>query len=314
MIKKIIYVFFLVSFFSCSTSNSVQLTHIIISDSIRIKSDLTYITKTDNFRNCYNPETLDKIAAYIKTQFSNISDSVSEQKIFVNDTSYKNIICSLGTQNNERIIIGAHYDVCGDQEGADDNASGIAGLMELARLMSKENLKYRLDFVAYSLEEPPYFRTKNMGSYRHAKYLHDCNVPVKGMICLEMIGFYSDKPHSQHYPLDFLELFYGDKADFIGIVQKCYNGEFGNNFRDIMQNNQVIPTKSFTMPSFLPGVDYSDHLNYWKFGYSSVMITNTAFFRNRNYHKKSDVLETLDIHRIALVVDELYLSLKEVNK
>ena len=127
-------------------------------------------------------------------------------------TAIKNIICSINTDKKERIVIGAHYDVCGDQDGADDNASGVAGLLELARLLKHEKLNYRIDFVAYTLEEPPFFGTENMGSSIHAKYISDNKISLKGMISLEMIGYFNDKPHSQKYPLSFLKWFYGNKV------------------------------------------------------------------------------------------------------
>jgi hypothetical protein len=151
-----------------------------------------------------------------------------------------------------------------------------------------------------------------MGSYIHAKYLKDNNIPVKGMICLEMIGYYNDIPKSQDYPLGFLSWFYGNKGNYITFVQKWGNGNFGKSLKKLMQQNQFIPTKSFTGPKFLPGMDYSDHLNYWRFNYSAVMITNTSFYRNKNYHKDTDRIETLDIKRMALLIDEIYVALTKL--
>lgn len=149
--------------------------------------------------------------------------------------TYKNIICTINPEKKERIIIGAHYDVCGNQDGADDNASGIVGLLELARQLKNLDLNYRIDFVAYTLEEPPFFGTDYMGSHIHAKYLFDNKIPVKGMICLEMIGYYRDDENSQDYPLGFLSWIYGKKGDYITVVQKYWNGKFGNDIKRQMQ-------------------------------------------------------------------------------
>jgi hypothetical protein len=256
---------------------------------------------------------LDSSASYIKYQFRLLGDSVIEQKYSFRSLDFKNIIFSIGPANTDRIIIGAHYDVCGKQEGADDNASGIAGLLELARLLKGQPLKYRIDFVAYSTEEPPFFKSENMGSYVHAKYLFDNNIKVKGMVCLEMIGFYKEEKHTQNYPLPILKWFYGSKGNYITVVQKFGNGPFGRFMKQSMLGNQTISTKSFKSPKWLPGVDFSDHLNYWKFGYSAVMITNTAFYRNHNYHTEGDSLETLNIGKIGLVVDEVYRALIKLN-
>lgn len=231
----------------------------------------------------------------------------------VNGNTYKNVIGSIGIENKRHIIIGAHYDVCGDQQGADDNASGITGLLELARLLSKEKLNYRIDFVAYTLEEPPFFRTQQMGSYVHANYLSVNKISVKGMICLEMIGYYSDKKGSQNYPISEMNLLYGDTADFITVVQNDQSGEFGNQIEFLMKNQSLIKTISFKGSSSVSGVDFSDHLNYWNLNYPAVMITNTSFYRNKNYHTKNDTIETLDLDKMCALIEQLYLTIKQLN-
>jgi hypothetical protein len=288
-------------------------TYKLSSDTVRIKGDLDSIIYAGGYRNYTNLRILNKVAGFIKNQFKSVSDSVIEQKFKYGDAEYKNIICSINTDKTERIVIGAHYDVCGDQDGADDNASGVAGLLELARLLKNEKLNYRIDFVAYSLEEPPFFRSEWMGSNIHARYIHDNKIPLKGMICLEMIGYFSSKPKSQEYPVGLLKWFYGNRGDFIMVVQRFGNGKFGNEIKKGMQGINIIPTRSFKGPKTLAGVDFSDHRNYWKYDYSALMITNTSFYRNKNYHEKTDKLETIDIGRLALTIDELYLTLKQLR-
>lgn len=280
-----------------------------LSDTVRIRADLNKITTTPRSRNYKNVDILDDVAKYIKMEFLKETPSVEEQKFDVKESEYKNIIASFGPKDAERVIIGAHYDVCGDYQGADDNASGVAGLLELARLLKSQNLKYRFDLVAYTLEEPPYFRSEYMGSYVHAKYLNDNKIPVKGMISLEMIGYYSDTEGSQNYPLGFLKWIYGTKGNFITIVEKLKSGDFAKSFRKNMIEEQTIRTKKFKAPSSLAGIDFSDHLNYWRFDYSAVMITNTAFYRNKNYHTKHDIVEKLNIGHIGLVVDGVFRAL-----
>jgi hypothetical protein len=312
-LNKELLIFFLYSlFFNFCYCKQDSVDH-NYSSVTRIKKDLQQITKTKIARNYLHPEVLNKTAKYIFDEFSKCCDSVIYQIYLVDGTEYKNVVGSISAQNNERIIVGAHYDVCEEQEGADDNGSGIAGLLELARLLSKEKLSHRIDFVAYTLEEPPFFRTEEMGSHIHAKFLSDNNIPVIGMVCLEMIGYFSDKEDSQEYPLGLLKWFYGNRGDFITVVQKWGNGDFGDEFTDMMKQLNLIETKSFSGPTFLPGLDFSDHLNYWKFNYPAVMVTNTAFYRNKNYHQSSDRMETLDIGRMSLVIDELFLSLKELS-
>jgi hypothetical protein len=280
-----------------------------LADTMRLKQDLLKITQTPRPRHYRNLDILDSVAAYIHAELSKMTPSVAEQKFEVQKHTYKNIIASFGPTDAERIVIGAHYDVCGEQEGADDNASGVAGLLELARLLKDQPLKYRFDLVAYTLEEPPYFRTENMGSFVHAKYLNDNKIAVKGMVCLEMIGYFDEKQGSQDYPLGFLKWIYGSKGDFITVVENMNSGAFAKEFRRNLLKEQTIRTKKFKAPARLPGIDFSDHRNYWQFGYSAVMITNTAFYRNKNYHRKTDKVETLDIGRMGLVVDGVFRAL-----
>jgi Peptidase family M28 len=318
MLKKILYIFTLFvlmgfTWFKYDNLDAGIKPYPRLSDTMRIKTDLMTITQTEKPRNYRNKAVLDTVAAYIQTEFLKETPSVLEQKFKAkNGVEYKNIIASFGPKDAERIIIGAHYDVCGDQEGADDNASGMAGLLELARLLKNQPLKYRFDLVAYTLEEPPFFRTESMGSYVHAQYLNDNKIAVKGMVCLEMIGFYDNTEGSQTYPVGFLKWFYGSKGNFITVVEKMQSGGFAKTFRKNMLTEQTLRTKKFKAPASLPGIDFSDHKNYWHFGYSAVMITNTAFYRNKNYHEKGDTMEKLNIGNIGLVVDGVFRALMKI--
>ncbi len=181
------------------------------SDTTIIKSHLKAITKSEGYRNHQNIQELNRVADYIHQVFNQYADSAWFQEFSVNGKVYKNVICSFGTKHSERMIIGAHYDVCGRQEGADDNASGVVGLLELARMLEHQQLNKRVDLVAYTLEEPPYFRTEYMGSYVHAKSLVDQGVDVYGMLSVEMIGYFKDEKKSQGYPVGILSWVYGNR-------------------------------------------------------------------------------------------------------
>lgn len=280
-----------------------------LSDTTVIKSHLTAITKSGEFRTFKNIDQLNNSADYIKTVFAKYSDSVFIQEYVVNGQVYKNVICSFGTEYRKKVIVGAHYDVCGNQEGADDNASGVVGLLELARLLKGQKLAQRVDLVAYTLEEPPYFRTENMGSYIHAKSLSDSKAEVSGMISLEMIGYFNDQKKSQSYPIGLLSIFYGNKGNYITLVKKFGAGQFTRKFCRKYKSTKALRTKTFSGPRIIAGIDFSDHLNYWKFGFSALMITDTSFYRNNNYHKPTDTMETLDIIRMAKVIDGVYNTL-----
>lgn len=272
------------------------------ADTAFAKGHLEFLTKSES-REYLNTKRLDSVADYIKQHFSKYAQEVCEQKFSVGGRIYRNVICSFDTTHSKRIIVGAHYDACGRQPGADDNASGVTGLLELARLLYEKPLSYRVDLVAYTLEEPPYFRTEMMGSYMHAKELHDQGLNVKGMISLEMIGYFDDNKRTQDYPVGIMKLFYGSQGNYIATVQKFGYGSFANKFRKKFRQQSQVRSKKLKAPSWIPGVDFSDHLNYWKFGYSALLITDTAFYRNKNYHEATDTIETLNIPKMCLVID-----------
>ncbi len=282
-----------------------------VSDTLLIRNHLKVITKNYKYRNHTDIETLNRVADYIHKTFKKHTDSVRHQEYVVNGQTYKNVICTFnGTQPDAKtIIIGAHYDVCGNQEGADDNASGVVGLLELSRLLKNKTLKYRIELVAYTLEEPPFFDTKNMGSYIHAKSLIEDKIDVFGMISLEMIGYYSDDKNSQKYPITGLSSIYGDQGNFITLVNREKIDIFSKKFCSAFEKQKLIKTVIFNSPKSLSSIEFSDHLNYWKFNFNALMITDTAFFRNTNYHTKQDTMEKLDIQKMAKVIDNTYQAL-----
>ncbi|MEO0471864.1 MAG: M28 family peptidase [Bacteroidota bacterium] len=299
------YIPFLLSFFLPDSSVFAQ----VQADTSLIQHHLRFISQTDDFRHHANPNRLNEVAAYLHAAFAQYSQSVSYQPFTVDGTEYKNVIATFGPPDAPRIIVGAHYDVCGHQQGADDNASGTVGLLELARMLQGQSLQHRIDLVAYTLEEPPYFRTQHMGSFVHARSLKEEDAEVLGMVCLEMIGFFKDEKGSQTYPLKPLALIYGKKGNYITLVRKFGAGRFARRFCRKYKRSRSIRTKTFTAPAKLQGIDFSDHRNYWHFGFSALMITDTAFFRNPHYHEKTDVIETLDIPRMARVIEGVFLSL-----
>lgn len=287
------------------------------ADTTVILNHLTTLVKTNGNRYYKDTSTLNAAADYIKSEFKKYSLIITEQEYEAYGKKYKNIICSFDTAFKERIVIGAHYDVCDPLPGADDNATGVAGLLEIARLLNEDSTRIsncRIDLVAYTLEEPPFFRSNLMGSYIHAKSLYDANVEVRGMICLEMIGYFSDEKKSQDYPVGLFKLIYGRKGNFITVVQKTGAGRFVRKFKRRMKRNAEIETKGFKGPKWITGIDFSDHLNYWKFGFPALMITDTAFYRNKNYHTPDDTIEKLNLEKMAEVINGVYSTLKLMMK
>ncbi len=268
-----------------------------------LKSTVKYLSAIKPSRNADNPDSLKMSADYISGKFREYGLKTDSQKFAVSGIQYENVIASVGPENGQRLVIGAHYDVCGDQPGADDNASGIAGLLEIARFAKayESRLRHRIDFVAYTLEEPPHFATTSMGSYVHAKSLKDKKVNVRGMICLESIGYFSDKAGSQSFPVSAMKLIYPTTGNFIAIVGNIKSLSLSSGVEKNMAPTG-IGIQRINVPAFIPGIDFSDHRNYWKFGYRAIMVTDTALYRNSNYHEPSDTPDTLDYTKMRDVV------------
>lgn len=275
------------------------------ADSTRIAHHLGVLTQTLEFRTHKNTEQLNATSAYLLSELRKFCDTVYYQPYEANGKQYRNVIGEMGPKNTPLLVVGAHYDVCSNQQGADDNASGVAGLLELSHILHEKKLDNRIQFVAYTLEEPPFFRTDKMGSYVHAESLHQSNQTVLGMISLEMIGYFDDAKGSQDYPVNLLKLVYGSRGNFITLVNKMNKGKFARRLSRKFKQYAQLKTKKFTAPAALPGIDFSDHLNYWKFGYSALMITDTAFYRNKNYHETTDTIETLNLTKMAQVISTL---------
>jgi Zn-dependent M28 family amino/carboxypeptidase len=252
-----------------------------------------------------HPENLFRAAEYIRKQFQQSGAAIYEHSYEVEGLHYKNVMAEYGPDSPSVIIMGAHYDAVIGSPGADDNASGVAGILELARLFSNTPLSSRVILCAYTLEEPPFFASDLMGSAVHARALQDEKIDVNLMICFEMIGFFSDEPDSQLYPLPFLNLYYPSTGNFIAIVDQFFSTQAWQMKRWMLQTTD-LPVYSINAPKWLPGVDWSDHRNFWNQGYPAVMITDTAFYRNQSYHSADDTPETLDYEKMAQVVHGAY--------
>lgn len=291
---------------------SIKEKPVIPAQEERLYRDVKALTSINPPRNFKNLNSLNKAADYIFNQFQQAGYKPNFQAFKVSGKEYRNVIAVYGDKNHDRIIIGAHYDVFGNQDGADDNASAVAGLLEIARIVKelKPRLKHYLEFVAYTLEEPPFFGSNEMGSSIHAKSVANQRNKIKMMICLEMIGFFSEQKGSQKYPMQLLKLFYPSRGDFILIVGRFGKWTLVRKIKKLMIKGSTIDVRSINAPGFAAGIDYSDHRNYWKNKIPAVMITDTAFYRNPNYHKKTDTIDTLDFKKMAEVVKGVYWAIR----
>jgi Zn-dependent M28 family amino/carboxypeptidase len=275
-------------------------------DPARLETHIRALSESFVPRDESHPENLDRCAAYIRREFESAHARVSEQPFTIDGKTYRNVIAHFGPETKELVVVGAHYDTHGPMPGADDNASGVAGLLELARLLGAAQLPVRVELVAYTLEELPFFRSEQMGSAMHAKALKREGAVVRVMFSLEMIGYFSDAPDSQHFPISVLSLFYPKEGNFISVIGKMGEGMLVRKIKKAMAEATSLPVYSINAPRLIPGVDFSDHLSYWREGYPAVMITDTAFYRNANYHTMWDTAERLDYQRMSQVVEGVY--------
>ncbi len=281
----------------------------------RLIQDVETLCSIQPPRNYQNLGSLNAIADYIREVFREFGKDKAEvwdQAFQVAEGEYRNVICSWPGKQEKKLIIGAHYDVDGEQAGADDNASAVAGLLELARLIGdlEPDLAYQVDLVAYTLEEAPFFFTDWMGSAVHARHLRQQNAPVAGMVSLEMIGYFDSRPGSQNYPVEAMKAFYPSAGDFIAVVGRLEDEPMVQFFTEMIRKYAQIDVQFLCAPlEQVQDISRSDHINYWKQGYPAVMVTDTSFLRNPNYHQASDTPDTLDFDKMVEVVKGVYAAL-----
>ena len=214
-----------------------------------------------------------------------------------------------GSTEQSFILVGAHYDTVPGSPGADDNASGVAALIELAGLLGKDGLPIR--FVAFANEEMPYFLSAEMGSSVSARRSRERGENIRAMLSLEMLGYYRDEPGSQTYPPP-LGVFYPDRANFIAFVGDLGARDLVRRSIGLFRKHAKFPSEGVSAPSFIPGVTWSDHWSFRRHGFPAVMITDTAFNRYAHYHLPSDTPEKLDYERLARVTLGLAGVLREL--
>lgn len=281
-----------------------------------LKAHVLKLAEEFSPRSFDDPENLEAAAKYIEERLVDAGGRVTRQPFKAKGRQYSNIIASFGPENGPVVIVGAHYDSfkneLNDNPGADDNASGVAGLLELARMLGANRPEKRVDLVAYCLEEPPFFGTRDMGSAVHAASLHSGGENVIAMICLEMIGYFNDEKDSQSYPVPGMTAIYPSQGNFIAIVGRFQETVVSYKVKHAMKGASGLPVKSINIPGILSGLDFSDHRNFWQYGYKAVMITNTAFYRNPAYHTAEDTADRLDYRRMALVVRGVYAAVQSL--
>ncbi len=254
-----------------------------------------------------------KTAAYLETAFRTAGYQVNLYPYHVNTQEFNNLEVEIigTTQPEEIIIIGAHYDSVANVPGANDNGSGAAAVLALARRFAQNPQKRTLRFVQFVNEEPPFFWTPNMGSLVYAQICRQRQDQIIGMMSLETMGYYSDEPGSQKYPSP-LNLFYPLQGDFIAFVGNIASGKWLKQVVKSFREHTLFPSEGAAVPNLLPGVGWSDHWSFWQQGYPAFMVTDTAPFRYPYYHTPQDTPDRIDYERLARVVAGLERVIREV--
>jgi len=288
----------------------------IQQSSARLKAHLTVLTRTIGERSVYRPENLKKAQDYIHSILREIGLDPRRQAYRYEQMEAANVEAevSAGSNPSKRYVLGAHYDSVEGTVGADDNASAVAVMLETARqltaLKSGRFPDISVKFVAFALEEPPVYGTRLMGSRVYARNAGKARERIDGMICLEMVGYTCRQPGCQDYPFPLMYFGYPETGNFIGIVGNFKSRQFARGLTEAFLNNPELPVVKLTVPFngwILPSVRLSDHASFWDEGYKAVMITDSAFYRNPNYHLLSDEMDTLDFNFMARLVQSLLL-------
>lgn len=279
-------------------------------DEARLRQSVQFLIEQVGTRNYEDSATLEVAASYIEAQFKQTGAVVSSQRFQVGLEWFRNIVAQFGPVAKPAIIVGAHYDTEASTPGADDNASGVAGLLELARLLGQQPPKNSVELVAYTLEEPPNFDSENMGSWQHANRLAHDQASPKIIVVLEMIGYFDDHPGSQAYPIPGLSYLYPQRGDFIGIAGDLSSPLLVRRVKDAMRNCSRIPVYSINAPAWVPGVALSDHSSYWLYEFPALMVTDTAYLRNPHYHQALDLPDTLNYANMKQVVQGVMAAIR----
>lgn len=279
----------------------------------RLRSHVSEFAGKIGERNVFRPEALHAAADYIRAQWLSQGYQVVPQSYEAYGVRSENLEITLTGANrpNEILLVGAHYDSVQGSPGANDNASGVAALLELSRALRQAKPPCTIRFVAFVNEEPPFFYWGEMGSQVYAKAARARNDDITLMISLEMLGYYSDAPGSQSYP-PLLGFFFPDRANFIGFVSNLGSRGRLRELAAAFRAHSDFPAESLATFSFVPGVAWSDQLSFWHENYRAVMVTDTAFYRYAYYHSELDMPEKLDYLSMARVVSGLQAAIGDL--
>jgi Zn-dependent M28 family amino/carboxypeptidase len=282
----------------------------------RLEARVRHLSQTIGERHFQRRPALDATVRYLREQLAELGVPVVEHEFQASGQTFVNLEVTAAqagtTPEKGCIVVGAHYDTVPGTPGADDNGSGVAALLELVAELGTLRLERSLRFVFFPNEEPPFFPDAGMGSAAYAAHLRNAGQDVLVMLSLEMLGYYSDRAHSQKY-LPGMSLFYPDRGDFIGFVSNLRSRRQLRDVKRAFQESSAFPCESLAAPEWTVVVGLSDHRSFWREGYPALMVTDTAFMRNPHYHQATDTADTLDYERFAQVTLGLIAAVKRLG-
>jgi Peptidase family M28 len=287
-----------------------------------LRADVQKLAGEIGERNMRHYPQLNAAADFIENSFSRAGLHPRRDSYELHGQACHNIEAEIPGTHPEIILIGAHYDSVFGSPGANDNGSGVAAMLALARRFANRQPERRLTqtpyrtlrFVAFVNEEPPYFLSGEMGSLVYARRCKERGEKISAMISLETIGYFSDAPNSQIYPSRALGAFYPKVGNFIGFVSNVHSRTLLRRAIALFREHAKIPSEGAALPWFIPGVSWSDQWSFWKNGYSGIMVTDTAPFRYPYYHSADDTPDKLDYDRFALVVSGMEKVIENLDK
>jgi len=270
----------------------------------RLSTEVKYLSETIGERNVWRAGSLQVVVDYLRSNLQQSGYAVKQQTYRVEDQEMSNLEATIpGSESlGETVVVGAHYDTVAGTVGADDNATGVAAVLELARHFRESKPRKTIHFVIFVNEEPPFFQTSRMGSRVYAQQLRRENIRVSAVLSLEMLGFYSDVPGSQKYPA-LLNLFYPNRGNFIGFVGNLESRNLVRQSVRAFRESTSFPSEGIAAPAEWPGIGWSDQWSFWQERYPAIMITDTALFRYPYYHTPLDTADRLDFDSMARVVE-----------
>lgn len=271
-----------------------------------LRRDVETLAGRIGHRNIWSYRNLIAAADFLETSLADAGYEVHKQNYLIEDKTCCNIEVEItGTkQPTQIVIIGAHYDSVFGCPGANDNASAVAATLALARRFAGQKNDKTLRFVFFVNEEPPFFKTGQMGSMFYAKSCREKNENIVAMLSLETIGYYTNQPKSQKYPPPF-SLFYPSTGNFIGFVGNLSNRKLLHKTIASFRKNCKFPSQGGAVPEFIPGINWSDHASFWHYSYPAIMITDTAPFRYPYYHSPEDTPDKINYDSLAIVTSGL---------